>query len=250
MKYSKLPNRQIHYLWNGIEIESNMNRNKEERKTIYPSSNLKRKKEKEKRVGKLSIPARSFLACNQTASRIFPGENFRLARSVHGTSKVLFPRKEKRLSRIFTVDFEPRPTTLPSAPFSSRTDKLDPLSQSPPFHRGHTSIHAYRSREWLWQSIQYFFPPLPPPSPRRENAKRLEALVNALAGLSDWWSNTVRCPPLCRAFFTVYSRGAQREHEESRAVWKGSVQGRCLRDNFYSRCEINLFLRLSPSMLG
>lgn len=103
-----------------------MNRNKEERKTIYPSSNLKRKKEKEKRVGKLSIPARSFLACNQTASRIFPGENFRLARSVHGTSKVLFPRKEKRLSRIFTVDFEPRPTT----PFRQRRFLRGPISQT------------------------------------------------------------------------------------------------------------------------
>lgn len=103
-----------------------MNRNKEERKTIYPSSNLKKKKEeKEKRVGKLSIPARSFLACNQTASRIFPGENFRLARSVHGTSKVLFPRKEKRLSRIFTVDFEPRPTTTP---FRQRRFLRGPIS--------------------------------------------------------------------------------------------------------------------------
>lgn len=74
-----------------------------------------------------------------------------------------------------------------------------------------------------------FFPP------RRENVKRLEALVNALAEVCPTDDRTRSVARHC-AFFTVYS-----EHKESRAVWKESVQGRCLRDNFSSRLTFFLF---------
>lgn len=148
---------------------------------------------------------------NQTASRIFPGENFR---SAHGPSKVLFPRKEKRLSRIFTVDFERTRRRTPSnrrflrGPISWGAR---PLSQSLPFIEAtYLSIHAYRSREWLWQSIRRF--PLFSSTTRRDGSRHA-SLVNALADLSsrliiEQWGPPPPPlpPPLWRAFFRGYSR--------------------------------------------
>lgn len=148
---------------------------------------------------------------NQTASRIFPGENFR---SAHGPAKVLFHRKEKRLSRIFTVDFERTRRRTPSnrrflrGPISWGAR---PLSQSLPFIEAtYLSIHAYRSREWLWQSIRRF--PLFSSTTRRDGSRHA-SLVNALADLSsrliiEQWGPPPPPPPppLWRAFFRGYSR--------------------------------------------